>query len=159
MDFPNKDFSIRGIARDLKISHATVIKHIADLKKTKLIKEKDETLYVTYYANAENDKFKFYKKNKIIFDITNTGLIEFIKKQALPSSIILFGSCTKGTYTEKSDIDIFVEADKKNLIISEFEKKINRDINILFEKKINNLSKELKNNILNGIILHGFIRM
>ncbi len=87
IESPNKDFSVRGIARKLKLSHATVIKYIDDLLNLSLIKKKEETLYPTYYANTESDKYKFYKKNYIAFKIKESGLIEFIRKQTLASSI------------------------------------------------------------------------
>ena len=87
------------------------------------------------------------------------SLIDFIQKQTLPSSIILFGSGAKATFTEKSDIDIFVEAKDSGLDILKFEKRLKRKINLLYESNINNLSKELRNNIANGVILYGFIRI
>ena len=159
MNNPNKDFSIRGMARNLKISHATVINYITDLEKLRLIKKKNETLYPTYYANTENDKLKFYKKNYITFKIKETGVIEYIKNKTLPSSIVLFGSCAKREYKKNSDIDIFVEAQETRLDISKFEKILKRNINLLFEKELMNLSAELRNNILNGIILYGFVKL
>jgi predicted AAA+ superfamily ATPase len=33
IEFPIKDFSVRGIARELRLSHATVLKYINDLEK------------------------------------------------------------------------------------------------------------------------------
>ena len=38
IDFPTKDFSVRGIARHLKLSHATVLKYINDLEKLGFVK-------------------------------------------------------------------------------------------------------------------------
>ena len=58
---PQKDFSARGIARKLNISHATVLKHIDSLQKLGLIKKKKETLYPTFYANTESQKYKFIR--------------------------------------------------------------------------------------------------
>ena len=159
IEYPNKDFSVRGIARKLKLSHATVIKYIADLLDLNLIKKKEETLYPTYYANTRGDKYKFYKKNYILFEIKKAGLIEFIQNETLASSIVLFGSCAQGVFTEKSDIDIFVEAKESKLDMKKYEKNLNRKINLLFESNINNLSKELINNIINGIVLYGFIKI
>ena len=154
-----RDFSIRGIARQLKLSHVTVMNHINELIDLKLIRKKEETLYPTYYANTESKKFRMYKVRAIVFTIEKSGLIEYIRGKTLPSSIILFGSCAKGNYTEKSDIDIFIEASKTKLGLEKYEKKIKRSINIIFEKNISNLSHELKNNIVNGVILDGFIRV
>jgi predicted nucleotidyltransferase len=159
IEFPTKDFSVRGLARELKLSHATILNYINDLQKLSLIKKKDATLYPTYFANRESQKYKFYKKNWLIFKITESGLIEHIQKKTFPSSIILFGSGAKATFTEKSDIDIFVESNKTKLDLTKYEKKLNRKINLLFEQNINNLSKELRNNIINGIVLYGFIKI
>ena len=159
IEFPTTDFSVRGLARNLKRSHATVIKYIAYLEKLSLIKKKEVTLYPTYFANTESQKYKFYKKNWLIFKINESGLIDHIQKEALPSSIMLFGSGAKATFTEKSDIDIFVEANEEKLDLTKYEKKINRKINLLFEQNINNLSKELRNNIINGVVLYGFIKI
>ena len=140
IEYPNKDFSIRGIARELELSHATVIKHIDSLLNLTLINKKEETLYPTYYANTEEDSYKFYKKNYIVFKIKETGLIEDIQKQTLASSIVLFGSCAKGVFKEKSDIDLFVESREPKVDIQKYEKDLNRKINLLFEPNINNLS-------------------
>ena len=159
IEFPAKDFSVRGLARNLKISHATVLKYIADLEKLSLIKKKEATLYPTYFANTESQKYKFYKRNWLIFKINESGLIDYIQKEALPSSIILFGSGAKASFTIKSDIDIFVEASEKRLDLTKYEKKLNHKINSLFEQNINNLSKELRNNIINGVVLYGFINI
>lgn len=159
IEFPVKDFSVRGIARTLKLSHATVLKYISDLLKLNLIKKKKETLYPTFYANTESQKYKFYKKNYLIFKLINSGVVDFIQKQVLPSCIVLFGSGAKAVFTEKSDIDIFVEAKESLLDISKYEKLLGKKINLLFEQDISNLSKELRNNIINGVVLYGFIKV
>ncbi len=159
IEFPTKDFSVRGLARNLGLSHATVLKYIADLEKLGFIKKKEATLYPTYFANAESQKYKFYKRNWLVFKITESGLIEYTQKELLPSSIILFGSGAKATFTEKSDVDIFVEANETKLDLTKYEKKLNRKINPLFEQSINNISKELRNNIVNGVVLYGFIKI
>jgi len=159
IEFPAKDFSVRGLARELKLSHATILNYINDLQRLGFIKKKEATLYPTYYANTESQKYKFYKKNWLIFKINESGLIDHIQKEVLPSSIILFGSGGKATFTERSDIDIFVEASEIKLDLAKYEKKLNRKINLLFESNINDLSNELRNNIINGIILYGFIKI
>jgi len=159
IEFPSKDFSVRGIARHLKLSHATILKYINDLEKLGAIKKKKVTLYPTYFANTESQTYKFYKRNWLVFKIMDSGLIDSIQKEILPSSIILFGSGAKATFTEKSDIDIFIEAKETPINLTKYEKKLNHKINLLFEQNVNNLSKELRNNIINGVILHGFVKI
>ena len=159
IEFPSTYFSVRGLARELKLSHATILNYINDLQKLGFIKKKEVTLYPTYFANTESQKYKFYKRNWLIFRINESGLINYIQKETLPSSLILFGSGSKATFTEKSDIDIFIEANETKLDLSKYEKKLNHKINLIFEQNINNLSKELRNNIINGVILYGFIKI
>jgi predicted nucleotidyltransferase len=159
IELPTKEFSIRGIARHLNLSHVTVIKHIGTLYTKEFIKKKEETLYPTYFANTENQRYKYYKKNYLISKLIDSGIIEYIQKEVLPSSIVLFGSGAKATFTKSSDIDIFVEAKETKLKLMKYEKKLNKKVNLLFEENIHNLSKELKNNIINGELLYGFIRI
>jgi len=155
---PSKDFSARGIARGIGISHATALKYLKELEEEGFIKKNTATLYPVYRANTESEKYKFYKKNWLIHKMRETGLVEYIQKTALPSTIVLFGSGGKGTFSEKSDIDIFVESKPVKLELKEYEEKLHRKINAFFEQKLNNLSQELKNNIINGETLYGFIK-
>ncbi len=159
MQYPGRDFSARGIARSLELSHATVLKHIDELEKQDLVRKKTTTLYPAYYANAESEKLRFYKQEKIVYDINGSGLTGYLQKKLLPSSIVLFGSCAKGTYDENSDIDIFVEAGQAVADLGRYEKKLRRKINIIFEQRLSSLSIELRNNIINGVILYGFMRI
>lgn len=159
IEHPTMHFFVRGIARELKINHSTVITYIKELEKKGFVKKDKTMIYPTYYANTEDAKYILYKKNYLIFKIEESKLINFIQKNTLPSSIILFGSGAKGTFSEKSDIDIFVESEKLDLELKKYEKFLGKKINIIFEPNINNLSNELKNNIINGIILYGFVKV
>ena len=40
-----------------------------------------------------------------------------------------------------------------------FEKELNRKINVFFEENFDKLSKELKQNVINGYKLNGFLRV
>lgn len=159
IQFPNKDFYLREIARKLRINHSTVLRYIKRLLELNLVKKKEEHLYPTYYANTENKNYLFYKQHYIQYDIINSGLIEKIQRKTLASSIVLFGSCAKGTFTEQSDIDLFVESEDQKLDLSTYEKQLKRHINLLFEPRIRNISEKLRHNIINGIVLYGFIKI
>src|SRR3989338_707011 len=155
----NTYFAIREIARRLKKSHATIINHLHHLERLGLIAINKKTLYPTYAANPENKYFQWYKKNNIVLKIMESGIIEYLQQSTFSDCIILFGSCAKGYYTEKSDIDIFVESNRIQLSLGLYEKKLNKPINVLFEQDIRNLGPGLKNNIMNGIVLYGFLRL
>lgn len=67
----------------------------------------------------------------------------------------MFGSASKGDDLEESDIDLFVQAPEKKIKLAKYEKLLKRKISLFFEENFSRLSKELKNNILNGNILKG----
>jgi len=71
----------------------------------------------------------------------------------------LFGSSAFGEDTIESDIDIFIQCAGKSIELSKFQRKIGRKINLFFEEKFNDLSRELRNNIINGKILYGYIKV
>ena len=52
---------------------------------------------------------------------------------------------------------MFIECKEKELDIKPFEKKLARKIELHFNENFNLYSKELKNNIINGIVLSGFL--
>ena len=155
----NTDFSARGIARELGISHPTALKNLRELEKLGLIGKNERTLYPTYRANTVGENYMSYKREHIVFSIRKSGLVEHIQERLLPSCIVLFGSCAKGAYREDSDIDLFVEASESDLDLSAFEKKLRKNVHILFERDIIMLSPELRSNILNGVVVYGFVKV
>ena len=88
----------------------------------------------------------------------NKKLNHLVKKYNI-SLIVLFGSYTKGIRNKNSDIDIFVQDEEKKINLTNFERKLKHDINIIFEDDINKLSNELFNNIINGIKLYGYLKL
>ena len=77
----------------------------------------------------------------------------------MPETIILFGGYSKGTDAKTSDIDLFIESKEEKLELEKFEVVLGRKIHPLFEINIKNLNKELLNNIINGIIVYGYVRI
>jgi predicted nucleotidyltransferase len=152
---------LREISRIAKLAPTSVKNYLQELKKEQLIVEKKSRVqgYPTYFANRDDETFKLYKKTDLVFKVKQSGLLEYIYDSCLPNVIILFGSASKGEDIESSDVDIFLQAPEKKLGLKKYEKILNKEINIFFEEHINKLSKELKNNIINGIILKGYIKV
>ena len=69
----------------------------------------------------------------------------------------MFGSYRRGEDVESSDIDIFVECADEPVNVAQFEKKLGRKIELHFKEDFTAYSKELKNNLINGIVLSGFL--
>ena len=158
-DFPRREFHIRELCRLTKISQPSVINHLKELLKENLIIKEKKSIYPTFRANREDENFKTYKKFDIILKLNKTKLIDYIYDSCLPNSIILFGSASKGEDIEESDIDLFIQSEEKKLNLEKYEKSLNREVNLFFQEDFNKLSKELKNNIINGIILRGYLKV
>ena len=77
----------------------------------------------------------------------------------MPDVIILFGSASKGEDIMESDIDLFLISRERELDILDFETKLKRNISLLFSENFGELSNELKNNIINGVILKGYLKV
>ena len=154
LDSPTTEFRLREISRMISLAPASVQKYLKKLKKEKIISKENNL----YSANRDEEKFKTFQKISIQYELEKTGLIDYLWKKICPEAIILFGSCSKGEATEDSDIDLFLITKEKEIDISEFEDKIKKEIQ-LFTNQINKIPKELKNNLINGIVLRGYFKV
>ncbi len=155
---PKKPYQIRELSRNIKLATTSIRLHIEELEKNNLIKKEKVGFYNAYKANFDNEDFKFYKKIFNLINLKDSNIIKELESKLTPDAIILFGSYAKGEDIEESDIDIFLIAKEKNIDLKQYEKKLNKKIQLFFSENLNKLPKELLNNILNGVILSGFIR-
>lgn len=148
----SKKFTIRDLNKITKIPKSTAHKYLNELKKEGLISKENK---------AENSlMFKTKKINYFLEKIISSGLINEIISKLNPSCIILFGSISKGESVKESDIDLFIESQvKKEINLSKFEKKIGHPIQLFVESNINNLQKNLLNNVINGVKLFGSFKV
>ena len=158
---PTREHYLMDISRNIGLSHTSVKKSLDKLVKLGLIKEsvekKGSRKFPLYKADTSNKLFKRYKSVYNITSMIESNLIEFIEDKLSPKSIVVFGSYQRGEDTEESDIDIFVECKKEGLEIDKFEKRLVRKIHLSFNENFTSYPKELKNNIINGIVLSGFL--
>ena len=157
--FPYSSFHIRELARLTGLSSTGVIKIIKRLKKEKLLVSKKSN-NIEEIKPDFSGRFMLMKRLYNIYSLYDSGLVEYIKKYyEMPQSIILFGSYSNGSDTEKSDIDIAIVSGKKNSAdIEKFEHRLSRKIN-LHLIDIKNTPKEFINSLANGIVLEGFAEM
>lgn len=158
---PSKEHYLIEISKKAKLAHTSVKKHLLELKKLPIIKEtiekKGNRKFPIYKAEIESKEYKFYKRIFNLEKIKESKLINFLKDKLMPNSIILFGSYAKAEDIENSDIDIFLECKKEEVNLFEFENYLNRKIQLHFKENFSNYPKELKNNIINGIVLDGYL--
>jgi predicted nucleotidyltransferase len=159
-DDPIKDnigFGLREISRLTKIAPPSTKKYLNELIKEKLVKIKKLSIGKRYFVTM-NEEFISYKKIINLFNIKQSGLIKELEKH-LPDCIILFGSYHRGEDHKKSDIDIFMQKSYKEINLDKYEKILKKPINIIFDKKFTKLSSEFKNEIIQGTILSGYLKV
>ena len=158
---PTKKQYLMDISRSISLAHTSVKKNLDILVKTGIVKEsverKGSRKFPLYTANRESSLFR---KQKILYNLSiifQSQLIEFIEETFAPKAVVLFGSFQRGEDSEDSDIDLFFECKKKNVDVRRFEKKLGRKIELHFNEHFETYQNELKNNIINGITLSGFL--
>ena len=85
--------------------------------------------------------------------------MEFLSDAFVPDAIVLFGSASRGEDIEGSDIDLFLVAKEREINLRKFEKKLKRKISLHFEDSVSKVPKELMNNIINGIVVYGYLKV
>ena len=155
--FPRRNFQLREISRLTKIALPSTKKYLENLVKNRLILENKETLYKSYNANIENKDFRLYKKISTLIKLKD--LIYELEDKINPDVIVLYGSAAKGEDMEDSDIDLFIMGKEKPINLEKFEGELNRKIHIMFEDNIKKVSKEFLNNLINGMVLYGYLKV
>jgi len=159
----------RDLAKTLNVSPTAISKALPLLEKEGLIKIRrlNKINLLSIEFNRDNQIAINLKKIENLKMIYESELLNFLNDAFLGCTIILFGSYSKGedinmTILEghKSDIDIAIIGMKdKKIDLTKFEKILEREININFYESWKIIDKHLKNNILNGIILHGGVEL
>jgi len=158
---PTKQHYLIEISRKIKLAHTSVKKRLKQLTRegliTETVEKKGKRKFPIYSANLNSPEFKEKKKQYNLQKIIDSGLIKYIEEKLTPKSMVLFGSYKRGEDTEDSDIDLFIECNEEKIDLAQYESKLRRSIQLHFNKDFTTYPKELKNNIINGIVLKGFL--
>ncbi|MEM5881542.1 MAG: nucleotidyltransferase domain-containing protein [Candidatus Aenigmatarchaeota archaeon] len=159
---PLYSFHLREICRLLEWSPVKVRALINELKKEKLIVESKEKNLSLFKANRENENYKKYKK---IYNLLKAFEISEILEKELENfdAIIFFGSAARGEDTESSDFDLcIIGANEVKINLDKIEKELNRKISLLFienPEKLKEENPELLNNLINGFVIKGYLKV
>ncbi|MBU4373740.1 MAG: nucleotidyltransferase domain-containing protein [Euryarchaeota archaeon] len=154
-------FQLREISRITSLATTSVKLYLDELINEGLVMKTKHRIhaYPVYWANMDSSEFRFLKKIDTMITLKESGLIDYLENQCMPDVIILFGSASRGEDTIESDIDLFLLCKERKLNLSDFETKIKRNISLIFSEDFNVLSNELKNNIINGVFLKGYLKV
>ena len=155
--------SLREISRRSGLAHTSTKKHLQTLEDKGLVKTREKKEgsreYPIYLPNRNSEKYKHYKTIDMINKIRKSGLLEKLEKEVAPDCIVLFGSAANGEDLMESDVDLYVQSEEKDLEISEYQNFLNRSIQLHFNPDFSSYPPELKNNISNGIVLQGYLKV
>ena len=156
---PTAKLSLAEISRQAGLAHTSVMKHLEELRRAGLIaKEKTRQgtrTYPVFKADQEAEAFRDLKRLDNLASLEK--LTDYLVQHLLPECVVLFGSYSRGEDVEDSDIDIYVQAKDKQLDLKTFERQLSRKMHVIFSEKFSGYSKELQNNIINGVVLHGYL--
>ncbi|MBI2564873.1 nucleotidyltransferase domain-containing protein [Candidatus Woesearchaeota archaeon] len=153
-----KRISVREYARIIKVSPPTASKILKNLKSEKLLNKELFRNHLFFWANKEDKIFidlaRLYWRQRL-----DKLKLYLIKNLANPA-VILYGSLAKAENKVDSDIDLAIIAQKKELDLKVFEKDLKRKVQVFIFSSLKEIkNKELLNNILNGCLITGRLKL
>src|SRR3989344_2446546 len=148
IDNPTESFRLRELSRLVKIAPVSVGNYLKEFEKLGLIKRYEKRGVPFYQALRDNIKFIRYKKISVIYELYESGLIDYLWEKLNPEAIVLYGSHAKGEAIEDSDIDLFIVGKEKPLSLNEYEKNLGKKIHLMFNHNLGKVQNELKNNLI-----------
>jgi len=158
---PTVKLRVRQIERIVKVPLPSVIRYTKELEQEGFLQRIVVGGVTFYSANRVLPQFLLEKKLFNLRQLLRSELIDFLKEELNNPVVIVFGSYVRGEDVEGSDIDLYVETvTKKKITVEKYEKVLGRKIQLFIYSKLNKVeNKELANNIINGIVLQGFVEV
>lgn len=156
---PEESFRLRELGRLSEISPPSVSAYLKEFEKEELIVAYEKRGIPYYKSNMGSELLSNYKKLAILYELNDSGLIDYLWDKTAPEAIILYGSFAKGEFTSNSDVDLFIIGKERKLNLDKFEEKIGAKLHLIFEEFPKNIPKNLKNNLCNGVVLKGYFKV
>ena len=160
---PTAKLRVRHIERDVSVALPSAIRYARELEDEKILKSAVVAGVKVYMADRASREFLVSKKLFNFYSLFSSGLVEFLVREYGNPAIVVFGSYWRGEDVEGSDVDVYVECPKKivnTMDVEMFEKKLMRKLQFFQYRKISDVeNKELANNILNGVVINGFVEV
>ena len=158
---PTIKLRVRQLERAVGVALPSVLQYTKDLEKEGFLKKSIIANITLYSADRTSQQFLLEKKFCNVRKLYTSGLIKHLIETLSNPTIVVFGSYSKGEDIERSDIDLYIETpSKKDVSLQKFEKELGKEIEIFIHSNIHKVkNKELANNILNGVVINGFIEV
>ncbi len=154
---PMQQFHEREVARKAVVSSGSANKMLRMMARSDILTRQSRGQMVLYSLNLSNPTARQFKI------LANVSSLEGLLANLRPISkrVILFGSCSEGTDTRESDIDIMILTDEQQSTrreISRFNSKAERQVTPIIVgandfARLGREDKPLYDNIERGIVL------
>lgn len=156
---PTTVFNGKELAIKLKVSQTAIAKSVRNLTKLGLL-NMEKKILLSIKLNRENKDIFTLKRIFNFKEMYISGLVQHLSSEFPGSAIVLFGSYSYGEDTEESDIDIALIGYKdRSIDLQSFDSRLQRKTQIHFFKDNKDIHKNLKENIINGIVLYGAVKL
>ncbi|MEK6959636.1 MAG: nucleotidyltransferase domain-containing protein [Nanoarchaeota archaeon] len=160
-DEPTRPHYLIEISRKSGLAHTSVAALLNELLSAGIIKKTTEKRgkrrFPIYTADIDRQEYKASKRLHNLAAIEQSGLLDAIRNESHPKAITLFGSYSRGEDLEESDIDIFIEGRPSQTSLERYERILHRKIQAHYRSHFKDISHELKNSIINGWTLRGYL--
>jgi len=149
--------TVREYSKIRKVSPPTASSWLKMYEKEGLLLSMKERNMNLFFANRENPIFVRLSQLYWFIRFLKIGLIEYLKKEYLNPTIVLFGSLSKAETLKNSDVDLAVFSSLDHQTnLSSFENILKREIHVFVFKSLKDIkNRHLRNNIQNGYLLCG----
>lgn len=159
---PDREFHLRELSREVKITPIYVKKELQNLEELNLVLKTKKGNLSLFQINRNSLIFtelkSIFMKTEYFGELAKKSL----KKLKIDFAFI-FGSFAKGIERKESDIDLFVvgDANENDLlqIIQKIEKRTGREINYILWKKTVLMKRAKKHHLLNEIARNPIIML
>jgi len=156
---PTRKFHIREFARESKLNPNTVLSLINTFQSEGIIVLEKKRHITEFSANLDSQQYFTKKRIFNLSQLYDSGLVDFLEKNYSPETICVMGSYSRGEDIERSDIDlVLIGKNQKEFNLSKFEKFLSRKIHLILTD-YKNMSKEFYNNLINGVVLSGYLEV
>jgi len=164
-----QEFNQRSISKHLKVSPTTISNLLPELEKEGVItvKKQGKMNLSLIGFNRNNHKAIQLKRVENLKLIYESGLSDYLYDEFPGCTIILFGSYSLGedawfgeNDSRNSDVDIAIIGTKgKELNLIKYNSCLEKKISVNYYVSWKEVHKNLKDNLLNGIVLSGGIEL
>jgi len=152
----------REIAEGLGVSPTAISKALVLMERegVVVVEKIGKMNLMAIELNRDDERVIWMKRVENLKMIGGSGMVNFLEDKFPGCAVILFGSYGFGDDTVRSDIDIAIVGCKESILdLRKYDEFFEREVRVNFYDSLGDIDKNLRNNLINGIVLAGGVRL